>query len=246
MKAIINIAFAITLLPLFSALRTGGAPIEQLNGAWQLSTDSGQIVMIIEDHYCAITSYNPDLKEFHFTKGGVLTGIGDSYRLKMEFHSANPSEVGTTSEGKFSVNGNHLQMEMNGNSQKWARIDNKSTPLTGCWRINGRLNDGKMRDMHLNPRKTLKILSGTRFQWMAINTKSKEFFGSGGGTYTFKNGKYTEHIEFFSRDSSRVGASLTFDGKVEGAAWFHSGTSSTGNPVNERWIRHWEEIRPRQ
>ena len=52
---------------------------------------------------------------------------------------------------------------------------------------------------------------------------------------TFENGKYTEHIEFFSRDSSRVGASLGFDGKIENGAWHHSGLSSRGEPIYEIW-----------
>ena len=61
------------------------------------------------------------------------------------------------------------------------------------------------------PRKTMKILSGTRFQWIAYNTETKAFMGTGGGTYTTLDGKYTENIGFFSRDDSRVGASLQFD-----------------------------------
>lgn len=94
-----------------------------------------------------------------------------------------------------------------------------------------------MNQMKRSDRKTLKLLSGTRFQWMAINPATKEFFGTGGGTYTFTNGKYTEHIEFFSRDSTRVGASLTFDGNVKDEVWNHSGKSSKGDPLNELWTK---------
>lgn len=65
-----------------------------------------------------------------------------------------------------------------------------------------------MVSMRPGARKTIKILSGTRFQWAAINSETGEFFGTGGGNYTFKDGKYTENIEYFSRDASRVGASL--------------------------------------
>jgi hypothetical protein len=61
--------------------------------------------------------------------------------------------------------------------------------------------------------------------------------GTGGGTYTFKDGKYTENIEFFSRDSSRVGSSLAFDGKLENGDWHHSGLSSKGDPIYEVWSR---------
>jgi hypothetical protein len=81
----------------------------------------------------------------------------------------------------------------------------------------------------------VKILSGTRFQWIAINTHTKEFFGTGGGAYTFQGGTYTENIAFFSRDSSRVGASLRFNGKVEKDGWHHSGLSSSGDKIYEIW-----------
>ena len=84
-------------------------------------------------------------------------------------------------------------------------------------------------------RKTMKILSGTRFQWIAYNNETKEFFGTGGGTYTTTDGKYTETIEFFSRDNSRVGAKLEFNYALEDGQWRHSGKSSKGDPMDEVW-----------
>lgn len=92
--------------------------------------------------------------------------------------------------------------------------------------------------MHTIPegdRKTLKILSGTRFQWIAVNTATGDFFGTGGGTYTFENGKYTENIEFFLRDSTRVGKSLSFNDEVKNGQWHHKGLSSKGDPIYEIW-----------
>ena len=72
-------------------------------------------------------------------------------------------------------------------------------------------NDERQMRSTDKPRKTMKILSGTRFQWIAFDTEKKEFKGTGGGTYTTINGKYSEKIEFFSRDKTRVGMSLEFD-----------------------------------
>jgi hypothetical protein len=72
---------------------------------------------------------------------------------------------------------------------------------------------------------------------VAINTQTGEFFGTGGGTYTFENNVYTENIDFFSRDNSRVGASLEFKGTVNGNKWDHSGKSSKGDPIHEEWTR---------
>jgi hypothetical protein len=91
--------------------------------------------------------------------------------------------------------------------------------------------------MPLAARKTIKLLTAKKFQWAAINTSTGEFFGTGGGSYTFENGKYTEHIEFFSRDNSRVGASLQFSDTLQGKRWIHSGLSSKGDPIYEIWTR---------
>jgi hypothetical protein len=63
------------------------------------------------------------------------------------------------------------------------------------------------------------------------------FFGTGGGQYNFKDGTYTEHIEFFSRDATRVGASLSFKAEINKGEWHHSGLSSKGEKIHEVWSR---------
>ena len=59
--------------------------------------------------------------------------------------------------------------------------------------------------------------------------------GTGGGTYTTVDGKYTENIEFFSRDDSKVNRSLEFTFELIDGAWHHSGLSSKGQPIYEIW-----------
>ena len=107
--------------------------------------------------------------------------------------------------------------------------------------MSGRKSGDKIQPRNTDqPRKTMKIVSGTRFQWIAYNTETKQFSGTGGGTYVTINGKYTENIEFFSRDDSRVGASLDFDFSLKNGDWHHSGLSSKGAPMYEVW-----SIRPK-
>ena len=102
--------------------------------------------------------------------------------------------------------------------------------------MSGRKRDGEIQQRDTNrPRKTMKILSGTRFQWIAYNIETKQFMGTGGGTYTTIDGVYTENIEFFSRDNSRVGASLPFNFELQEGKWHHSGNSSKGAPIYEIW-----------
>ena len=92
-----------------------------------------------------------------------------------------------------------------------------------------------MTERKPGPRKTMKILSGTKFQWIAYNTETGDFSGTGGGTYTTEGGKYTENIDFFSRDNTRVGASLKFDYELKEKKWHHRGLSSEGSPIYEIW-----------
>ena len=53
----------------------------------------------------------------------------------------------------------------------------------------------------------------------------------------FENGKYTERIQFFSRDPQRVGASLSFIAELKDGDWHHSGLSSKGDKIYEVWSR---------
>src|SRR5213076_2192710 len=138
----------------------------------------------------------------------------------------------------FLLSGDKLTIDANGKKTVYNKIDDGSAPLTGTWHITSQMREGQIVPIHrTGTRKTLKILSGTRFQWVAIDTGTKEFFGTGGGVYEFINGNYTEQIEFFSRDGRRVGASLSFQGELKNGEWHHSGLSSKGETIYEIWSR---------
>lgn len=217
--------------------RTASPAQESLEGAWSLSYGGQDFAMLLEDGYCMFTQYNLKEKKFGLTAGGPFTLENGKLKIKTEFNSANKSEVGKVQEYGYKLSGNELTTILEGFELKWKRADAGSENLAGNWRIVKRKQGEEMADIPLRARRTLKLLTATRFQWAAINIETGEFSGTGGGTYTFKDGKYTEHIEFFSRDSSRVGMSLTFDGKLEGGNWIHSGKSSKGDPVYEVWGR---------
>lgn len=211
----------------------------ELSGAWQLmpTGNEPQTVRIIEDGYFMQTLFDHQGKKFVSTLGGRITSSGNNLTEVIEFNSADKENIGTTNTCTYKLQNNQLAITCEGKTAEWQRLDDGKAPLAGTWRITARENNGKMDPMRPGPRKTLKILSGGRFQWAAINAETKEFFGTGGGTYTFENGKYTETITFFSRDNSRVGMSLSFDGKVDGKQWHHSGKSSKGDPISEMWSR---------
>ncbi len=208
-----------------------------LTGAWHLQQGTVEEVLVFEDGYFSHSIFDKGNKKFIGTYGGIYKTTGRELHIKIEFDSRVEENIGTDKKYSHAISNDKLTADINGQSQVWARLDGGNDKLAGVWRITGRMVGGKMNEMKRGDRKTLKLLSSTRFQWMAINPATKEFFGTGGGTYTFADGKYTEHIEFFSRDNSRVGASLSFDGKVKDGVWNHSGKSSKGDPIDEVWTK---------
>lgn len=229
---------AVWLMAARSVVTRQGTP--HLAGAWrETNTAGGPTTMLIaSDGYLMQTDYRSN--EFVGTRGGAIKQAGKVLNMLVEFDTKDSTHIGKTESYELSFSGNKLTILGSGGRRHFERVDQPSaqTPLAGLWRITGRLgDDGQINAMQRGPRKTLKLLTGTRFQWAAINPQTKLFAGSGGGTYTLKDGKYTETIDFFSRDNSRVGKSLTFDAEIKGTDWFHRGQSSTGGRVSEVWSK---------
>ncbi|WP_420151414.1 membrane or secreted protein [Spirosoma sp.] len=209
----------------------------RLDGTWRLSESSGAtVVLTIVDNYLIQTTYEPS--RYVATRGGTYRQEKDKLNLMLEFDTQDSSRVGQTDTYQIAIENNQIRLNNAAGSRTFNRVNETPTALTGLWRITGRANDaGQITAMQRGPRKTIKLLTGSRFQWAAINPQTKQFFGTGGGTYALKDGKYTETIDFFSRDNSRVGRSITFSADVNGNEWHHTGQSSTGGSVNEIWSR---------
>jgi hypothetical protein len=227
-------------LLLFCSLFSFAVKAQSPLGAWetQYEAKTGEnlrAVVLFLDGYQVISVYDAESGKFVSTNGGTWKLVGDTMTEKVEFDTNNPARVG--SEVSFKVVVTDTLLWIVGSDKKFTRLDD-GTPgeLQGAWLMSGRVSDGEtqVRDTS-GPRKTMKILSGTRFQWIAYNTETKQFMGTGGGTYTTINGEYAENIEFFSRDDSRVGAALKFNYSLVDGNWYHTGLSSKGDPINEIW-----------
>jgi hypothetical protein len=234
-KTIVTAAFFLLLM---SSFTHSFSQDKSLNGAWQLNGSANEEVIVFTDGYFTHTSYDLEGKKFIQTRGGHYQVKNGKLSVEYEFDTQKTDAIGQTSAYTFTIANDELTADITGNKASWKRLDNGTAPLAGVWHITERMQDEKLVPIHrTGTRKTLKILTGTRFQWAAIDPGKKEFSGTGGGTYTFENGTYTEHIEFFSRDNNRVGASLKFEGKLEGGKWHHSGLSSRGDKIYEVWSR---------
>lgn len=169
--------------------------------------------------------------------GGGEYSTEAGYSEKFDFHTEDSTLVGITKTYNASISNENLSLSdtVGGLTKTWKRISNNKNELSGNWVITGRERDGELRKSIPGARRTIKILGGDRFQWVAFNTDTGEFFGTGGGTYTAKDGKYIENIGFFSRNNTRVGAELNFKYSVKNREWHHSGKSSNGKPIYEVW-----------
>ena len=178
--------------------------------------------LIIDSEYLVVTEFNKTSGAFVKSYGGYYEIVGDSYQVSLEFNS---------DFEKDSIKSIELTKDNN-----WRNISKPKSMLQGKWVMSGRYNNGEFRTRDTNlPRKTMKVLINGFFQWIAFNTETFRFSGSGGGEYEAVDGKYIEKIQYFSRDDSRVGAELDFNYEVKEGDWHHSGLSSKGNPINEVW-----------
>lgn len=210
---------------------------QPLTGAWELKGGESTESRIYTANFFSVAVYNLEGKQFIGTYGGKYAVNGDQLTETIEFDTRNPKRIGTEVKAaiKLSKDGKKLTV---GTAELSRSDDGTPGQLAGAWLITGRFNDkGEIRRSTPGARRTMKIMSGTRFQWIAYNVDTKEFFGTGGGTYTSAEGKFTENIQFFSRDNSRVGASLGFDFSLVEGEWHHKGLSSKGEPIHEIWTK---------
>ncbi|MBH45038.1 MAG: hypothetical protein CMC93_00300 [Flavobacteriaceae bacterium] len=178
--------------------------------------------VLMDDNYYVETQFTLDTQHFIQTLGGFYEKKGGKIFVNLEFNS------------NYSIDSLKQLEVMKDNG--WKKISKSTMPLQGKWLMAGRVKDSKEQRRDTNrPRKTMKILKDGFFQWIAFNTKTFSFHGSGGGRYSAEGGNYTENIDYFSRDDKKVGISLSFQYQKKGMDWHHTGFSSKGDPLHEIW-----------
>lgn len=178
--------------------------------------------IIFDNEYIVVSNFKASSGEFLSTLGGYFEKEENQFKIELEFNSN--YEIDSLTNYSINIDSN------------WRKISKNNDVLKGKWVMSGRyVNDEYItRDVNL-PRKTMKFLHDGFFQWIAFNSDTFAFSGSGGGEYETIDGKYIEKIQYFSRDDSRVGAELDFNFELKDNNWIHSGLSSRGTPINEVW-----------
>jgi len=189
------------------------------------------------DDYMIHTIFEKDPARFIKTEGGFYKIDGSELNVKLEFNSNHEADGITNLNIPFAIKADQLILGTNP-KLTFNHIESMDQDLDGQWLFATRGPDeGQDRRGEENSRKTLKYLQGGRFQWIAYDTEGMKFKGTGGGNYTSKDGKYTENIEYFSRDNTRVGASLEFNYELKDGDWHHTGKNSKGEPMYEIWAK---------
>ncbi|MEQ9231962.1 MAG: DUF4488 domain-containing protein [Cyclobacteriaceae bacterium] len=213
---------------------------QSLIGAWE-RTDKPDLVeeksyMIITDGFVVTTTVEAETGGFIRSRLEEWTLFDSSrFNVQLVFDTEYPEAEGGEYDAEISVRRNSMILD----GEEWIRVDEGSdSKLTGIWKMTGVTLEGKKINLGLNhPRREIKILSGTRFQWIDYDKNSRTFTASGGGTYELKNNVYTEHIEFLTNEPEWIGSSISFQFKVSEGKWYHIGKGEDGVPIDEVWTR---------
>ena len=220
---------------------TGNHLFAQLSSGVYMATEiSGDKTLkhklAVSENYLVHTVYGEDPPEFMYTHGGFYKVSEGGIKVTLEFNSEFKNDG--VKELDLAVNSMDNKIILGPNQLEFIKVEAAGQDLDGHWLFATRGPDtGQERRDDSKARKTLKVLGHGSFQWIAYNTESFEFFGSGGGSFTSADGVYVENIEFFSRDNSRVGARLEFKYELEGNDWHHKGLNSRGEPMYEIWSK---------
>lgn len=195
----------------------------------------------INNGYLIHSVYESSPAKFIKTLGGFYTTTNGILNLKLEFNSDFEEDGLKEMEIPFSVENDKLTLNTD-SPMIFMQVESMEQALDGAWLFATRGPDeGQDRRGEESPRKTLKFLLDNRFQWIAYNTETFKFSGTGGGSFSSKDGTYTEIIDFFSKDNSRVGAKLEFNYERKGNDWHHTGNNSKGEPMYEIWAKRVSE-----
>ena len=203
------------------------------------SVDEKSVVheLHIIDDYLTHTVYEKKPARFIMTRGGFVKIEENRLVVLLEFNSNYENDQLRILSIPFEEKEDELILDMK-TKKSFKPAPLLTQDLDGKWLFATRGPDeDQERRGEENPRKTLKILKDGRFQWIAYQTETMKFSGTGGGSFTSEDGKYTENIEFFSKDDSRVGATLKFNYDLKENDWHHTGKNSKGEPMYEIWTK---------
>jgi len=148
-------------------------------GAWEryFQDENGteiRSVVIFSERFQSIAMFNAKSGEFIYSNGGTWELNGNMMTEVVEFDTANSERVGNVITFEVTITNDKLSLPES--DWHFSRIDDgEPGELNGAWLMSGRYRNGEKETRNTDrPRKTMKILSGTRFQWIAFDNEKKE------------------------------------------------------------------------
>lgn len=207
------------------------------DGVYIANSENMRHQIKVKNGYLILSEYQSTPAKFIRTVGGFFEAENDTLKVSLEFNSNHGNDKMSDWTIPYAVEKDQLILKGE-TPLVFSHIESMEQELDGAWLFATRGPDeGQERRGEGQPRKTLKFLLDNTFQWIAYNTETMQFFGTGGGFFSSENGIYKEKIAFFSRDNSRVGAELHFEYELAGDDWHHKGKNSKGEPMYEIWSR---------
>ena len=151
----------------FSSLKTKNIDAKEMIGAWSYGPENNRTVMVNTDRVFSVANYDMSGKKFISSYGGTWRIEGNKLVKKIEWNSKDTSQVGKEITEPVELSGNKL---VSNNKEIWNRLDDgKPGALMGAWIITGNYNNDTVskRASPFYPRRTMKVLSGKYFQWIA-------------------------------------------------------------------------------
>jgi hypothetical protein len=111
--------------------------------------------------------------------------------------------------------------------------------LVGSWKILSASFNGKPSKLHAES-VTIKHITPVHIIWIGYQPEQRQIFRSSGGSWTIRDGKYSETMRYGIGENFReksFGKSFSFDCRFEGNKWIQSGTMPDGTVLEEIWQR---------
>ncbi|MFI5131460.1 MAG: hypothetical protein ACHQFX_15770 [Chitinophagales bacterium] len=232
-----KIVIAVILLSILVINGSFYLPQPSIVGAWHEKEGDEEAVVICTDSYIVVTEFNQVNTAFSYCSGGSYKEKNGQLIVMVDFTTRKKETglIGTQRALNYSIAGDKLTVTLNDSTTRLlTRIDDGSGTLAGTWHLASRMNNGQPEPIQKDE-ETLKIVSGKRFQWITFDPEKNEFIGGGCGNYTYNDGKYTENIECYAKDSYKIGKMLSFDVSINQNVLTQKGFNAKGEPLVEEW-----------
>ena len=154
--------------------------VSQINpGIYISDIDNVRHELKMTDNYVIHTIYEQSPARFIKTEGGFYNIEDSVLNVKLEFNSNYEADTISTLTIPFAIRDGQLIL---GTEPRlvFNHFESIEQELDGQWLFAMRGPDeGQERRGDENPRKTLKYLQDNRFQWIAYNTETFKFSGTG-------------------------------------------------------------------